>query len=203
GGHPGSGRGPAPPPAAGVQVTRGAMTRLSAALVLAGSLASGGCAASMAYRQGQSEAKKGKWDLAVARVTKALQHDPDNIGYKISLENARIQASRFHQEEGRKALAAEQLDKAAEELKIATDYDTSNKAAADDLADVKDRIQKREEEKRRLSDFETLKAKVQAGRPGVPVLSPRSTAPIRLHFPDTSLQKVLETLGKLAGVNVL
>src|SRR5262249_42110311 len=121
----------------------------------------------------------------------------------ISLENARIQASRFHQEEGRKALAAEQLDKAAEELKIATDYDTSNKAAADDLADVKDRIQKREEEKRRLSDFETLKAKVQAGRPGVPVPSPRSTAPIRLHFPDTSLQKVLETLGKLAGVNVL
>jgi general secretion pathway protein D len=44
---------------------------------------------------------------------------------------------------------------------------------------------------------------VQATRLGVPVLSPRSTAPIRLHFPNTSLQKVLETLGKLAGVNVL
>jgi len=48
-----------------------------------------------------------------------------------------------------------------------------------------------------------MKTRVQAARPGVPVLSPRSTAPIRLHFPDTSLQKVLETLGKLAGVNVL
>jgi general secretion pathway protein D len=48
-----------------------------------------------------------------------------------------------------------------------------------------------------------MRARVQASRPGVPVLSPRSTAPIKLHFPDTSLQKVLETLGKLAGVNVL
>ena len=184
-------------------MTRRAMGRGAAALVIAASLASGGCAARWAYRQGQTEAKKGNWDLAVARLTKALQKDPGNIGYKIALENARIQASRYHYDLSRKARAAADLDKAAEELKIATDYDPSNKAAADEMDDVKDRIQKREAEKHRLSDFESMKARVQAGRPGVPVLSPRSTAPIRLHFPDTSLQKVLETLGKLAGVNVL
>jgi len=173
------------------------------ALLVLASLASGGCAAKWAYRSGQSEAKKGNWDLAVARLTKALQKDPDNIGYKITLENARLQASRYHQDQARKALAADNLDKAAEELKIATDYDPSNKAAADEMSDVKDRLVKREAEKHRLSEFESMKARVQAARPGVPVLSPRSTAPIRLHFPDTSLQKVLETLGKLAGVNVL
>jgi general secretion pathway protein D len=171
-------------------------------LLLAG-LASSGCAAKWAYRSGQSEARKGNWDLAVARLTKALQKDPDNIGYKIALENARIQASRYHQDQARRALAASDLDKAAEELKIATDYDPSNKAAADELAGVRDRLLKRDAEKTRLTDFESMKARVQAARLGVPVLSPRSTAPIRLHFPDTSLQKVLETLGKLAGVNVL
>ncbi|HEY2944645.1 MAG TPA: cohesin domain-containing protein [Vicinamibacteria bacterium] len=171
-------------------------------LIVAG-LAASGCAAKWAYRQGQSEARKGNWDLAVARLTKALQKDPSNIGYKIALENARIQASRYHQDQARKALAADDLDKGAEELKIAADYDPSNKAAADELAGVKDRLLKRDQEKRRLSDFESMRARVQASRPGVPVLSPRSTAPIKLHFPDTSLQKVLETLGKLAGVNVL
>jgi general secretion pathway protein D len=172
-------------------------------LLLLASLASAGCAARMAYRSGQSEARKGNWDLAVARLTKALEKDPDNIGYKIALENARIQASRHHQDLARRALAASDLDKAAEEMKIATDYDPSNKAAADELAGIRDRLAKRDAEKTRLTDFEAMKARVQASRPGVPVLSPRSTAPIRLHFPDTSLQKVLETLGKLAGVNVL
>jgi len=184
-------------------MTRRAIGRGAVALVVVASLTSAGCAAKWAYRQGQSEAKKGNWDLAVARLTKALQKDRNNIGYKITLENARIQASRYHQDQARKALAADNVDKAAEELKIATDYDPSNKAAADELANVKDRLLKREAEKRRLSDFESMRARVQATRPGVPVLSPRSTAPIRLHFPDTSLQKVLETLGKLAGVNVL
>ena len=184
-------------------MTRRAMGRGAAALVIVASLASAGCAAKWAYRQGQSEAKKGNWDLAVARLTKALQKDPGNIGYKIALENARIQASRYHQEQGRKALIADNLDKAADELKMASDYDPGNKAAADELADVQDRLRKQQEEKQRLSEFETMKTRVQAARPGVPVLSPRSTAPIRLHFPDTSLQKVLETLGKLAGVNVL
>ena len=37
----------------------------------------------------------------------------------------------------------------------------------------------------------------------VPVLSPRSTAPIVLKFQDQSLQNVFEALGKVAGVNVL
>jgi len=159
-----------------------------------GSVAWSGCAAKWAHRQGQNEVKKGNWDLAVARLTKALQKDPGNIGYKIALESARIQASRYHQALGRKALVADELEKAAEELKIASNYDPSNKAAADELAAVQDRIRQREEEKRRLSGFESMKARVQAARPAMPVLSPRSTGPIKLHFANTSLQKVLETL---------
>jgi general secretion pathway protein D len=184
-------------------MTRRATGRGAVVLLILAGLASSGCAAKWAYRQGQGEARKGNWDLAVARLTKALRKDPENIGYKIALENARIQASRYHQEQGRKALVAENLEKAADELKMASDYDPGNKAAADELADVQDRLRKLQDEKQRLSEFETMKSRVQAARPGVPVLSPRSTAPIRLHFPDTPLQKVLETLGKLAGVNVL
>ena len=105
-------------------------------VVIGAGLASAGCAAKWAYRQGQNEAKKGNWDLAVARLTKALRKDPDNIGYKITLENARIQASRYHQDQARKALSAGDLDKASDELKIATDYDPSNKAAEDERKEL-------------------------------------------------------------------
>ena len=162
-----------------------------------------GCAAHWAYRAGQSESRKGNWDLAVARFTRALQKDPENIGYKIALENARIQASRQHYDVARRHLRAEELDKAAEELQIASNYDPANKSAADDLEIVKDRIRAREEEKRRLSDFDVIKARAQAAPPPVPVLSPQSAVPISIKFDNTSLQKILETMGRLAGVNVL
>ena len=54
-------------------------------LVLALLAATGsGCAGRLAYHQAQDEAKRGNWDLAVARLTRAVQKDPDNIGYKIA-----------------------------------------------------------------------------------------------------------------------
>jgi general secretion pathway protein D len=177
--------------------------RCALAWVAVLALLSTGCAARWSYRQGQREAKKGNWDVAVARLTRALQKDPDNIGYKIALDNARIQASRFHYKEARKHLAADDLDQAQTELDIAVKYDSSNKSASDDLAIVKLRIQKREEERKRLSEFDATKARVQAARLPVPVLSARSPVPITLKFTDTSLQKIFETLGKLAGVNIL
>lgn len=162
-----------------------------------------GCAASAAYRKGQSEARKGNWDMAVARLTKALAESPKNITYKIALENARIQASRQHFDTARKHAQAQDLDKAAEELQIAVNYDPANKSATDELAILRDRIRKRDEARQGRSDFDSLKARASAARVPVPVLSPRSQAPISLKFADQSLQKILESLGKLAGVNVI
>jgi len=162
-----------------------------------------GCAAKWAYREGQDQAKQGNWDLAVARFTRALQKDPDNIGYKIALENARTQASRQHYEAAKRHLMADQIDQAAQELQIASNYDPGNKAAADDLVNVQERIRAREAERRRMSDMDVLKARAQAAPPPLPVLSPQSTAPISIKFENASLQKILETMGRLAGVNVL
>jgi general secretion pathway protein D len=170
-------------------------------LVLA-AMAASGCAARLAYHQGQEEAKRGNWDQAVARLTRAAQKDPDNIGYKIALENARIQASRMHFDLARKHLQAADLEKAAEELDIASKYDPSNKSASDELALVRARIRNRDAELVEMSDFESKRQRA-AARPSVPVLSPRSLAPIALNYRDQSLQRLLETLGKLAGVNVL
>jgi general secretion pathway protein D len=172
-------------------------------VILALAVLASGCAAGNAYRRGQREARNGNWDMAVAKLTLALQKDPENIGYKMALENARVQASRFHYGEARKALAADELDRAADELDIATKYDAGNKSAVDDLSIVREKIQKREDQKRRLADFERMKEHAPTRVP-VPTLSPRSPVPITLRFGGgTKLQKVLDTLGKLAGVNIL
>jgi general secretion pathway protein D len=180
------------------------MGKVSAGIAMVAlAILSGSCAARSYYRQGQSEARKGNWDMAVARLSLAIQKEPKNIDFKIALENAKVQASRHHYEEARKAIAATDLDKAAEELEIATKYDIANKAASEDLRIVRDRIEKREEEKRRLQDYDAMKARAQAKPLPLPVLSPRSPVPITIKFTDASLEKVLDTLSKLSGVNIL
>ncbi len=167
-------------------------------------LAGAGCAARWAYRQGQDAGEKGEWDLAVARYTRALEKDPRNIGYKITLENARIQASRFHYDEAKKHLAANDFEKAAEELEIASKYDPANRSASDDLEIVRKRLRKQEEEQRERAEFDQMKARAQAAaRVPTPVLSPRSPVPITLTFRDGSLQKIFESLGRIVGVNIL
>jgi general secretion pathway protein D len=172
-------------------------------MVLVAAVVAAGCAAGNAYRQGKREAAAGNWDLAVARLTKALEKSPDNIKFRIALENARVQASRFHQGEARKHVSAEDLDRAAEELEIATRFDPSNESAAGDLVVVRDRIRKREEERAAREQLESVKARAEAVRVKIPVLSPRSSVPITLRFTETNLEKIFETLSKVSGVNIL
>jgi general secretion pathway protein D len=173
--------------------------RLLAVLLLLG--LGPGCAS--AYRQGRSEAEQGNWDLAVARFTKALQGDPNNIRTRLALENARVKASHLHYGEAKKHLAANELEAAADSLDIAVKYDPANRSAFDDLLIVRDRIRKREEERQHRAEFEAMKARAQAVRLPVAVLSPRSPVPVVIKYADASLEKILESLGKLAGVNIL
>jgi len=172
-------------------------------LVLLAGLFAGGCAAHRASSSGKKAAEKGDWDLAVARFTKALEKDSDNIPYRMALENARVMASRMHYQEARKALAEENLDRALEELEIAAKYDASNKLAADEIATTRAKIQARTDEAKRRASFDAMRARASALPIPIPVLSARSTAPIVLKFQDQSLQNVFEALGKVAGVNVL
>jgi general secretion pathway protein D len=160
-----------------------------------------GCAS--AYQQGVKAGKQGDWDVAVAKLTKAAAKDPDSIKVKIALESARVRASEAHYKEAKKQLAADSLDAAVQELEIASRFDPGNLAAAEDLRITKDRVRRREEEKRRLSEFDAMKTRAQAVRVPAPVLSPRSPVLVSMKYPDQSLQKIFEALGKLAGVNIV
>ncbi len=163
-------------------------------------LLSFGCAASNAYRGGQRFSEKGDWDMAVARFTKALSESPQNLKYKIALENAKIQASRAHTDKARKQLQAGNLEKAKEEYGIAVAFDPSNRAAADDMAVVQAQMDRIAAEKRQAKDM-AARRPADATLP-VPLLSPRSPVPIKLNMTER-LEKVYQTLGTLAGVNVV
>ncbi len=170
------------------------------AVVVAFAAFSVACAASSAYRGGQKFSEKGDWDMAVARFTKALTESPRNLKYKIALENARIQASRSHTDKARKHLQTGNLEKAKEEYGIAVGYDASNRAAADDMAVLQARIDKLAADKRQAKDL-AARRPADATLP-VPLLSARSPVPIKLNMTER-LDKIYQTLGTLAGVNVV
>jgi general secretion pathway protein D len=173
------------------------------ALVLLALMLGAGCAARWAFRQAEDAAERGEWDLAVARYTRALEKDPDNIGYKIALENARIQASRYHHDEAQKHISAKDLEKAVEELEIASNYDPSNRSIADDLILIREQIRQWERERQQREEYDEMKARAEATRVPVPVLSPRSPVPITMKFQDASLQKIFDSLARIVGVNIL
>jgi general secretion pathway protein D len=185
-----------------IQVWKNRQARgLLAAVVVALSLT--GCAASLAYRQGRDQARKGNWDAAVARLTKAVAHSPDNVRYRMALDDASAQAGRQHAETGRQLMAAGELDRAREEFEIANKFDPVNTAIAAALEDARGRIRRREDDARERLDKDAAVARARAGRFPAPELSPRSQKPISLRFNDASLKLVFETLGKVGGVNIL
>ena len=170
-------------------------------LAIAATLAIG--CASKTFRQGKSAAKKGDWDLAVARFTKAVEDDPEDIEKRMALRRARVEASRHHHGLAQRFLAADELEHALDELDIATKYDPANIAALDELRLVTERLRARDEERRQRSEIDELRDRARGRRVPLPFLSPRSQNPISLRFTDQSLQKVFEALAKLTGVNIL
>jgi len=171
--------------------------------VLAVVLLATGCAARHAYRQGNTEARKGNWDAAVARLTKAVSLSPDSVRYRLALDDARSMAARQHAETGRALLASGELDRSREEFEIAAKFDPVNTGIAAAVEDARARIGRREEEQRGAAERDTARTRARAGRFPLPVLSPSSQNPIGLKFNDDSLKKVLETLGKMSGLNIL
>lgn len=154
------------------------------------------CASSKDFEHGRDAAREGEWDEAIAYFDRALADDPENLEYRMALQRARLEASHAHQAEARKHRAAGALDAARAELALAVALDPSNRYLFEELAELRD-TSERTEGVRRLERGSPI-----LDRRGV--LDPASPEPLRLFFPEgTSVRKILESLAKLGGVNIL
>ncbi len=179
----------------GVQVLK----RRLVVLVVLTALVSG-CAAGRAYRRGQESARGGDWDAAVAYFTRALQENPDNAQYKISLERAMQSAARDHISRARELEAKDQLDGALIEYRKALEMDATNRLAESRAAELERTIRDRIESSRPRPPIEALRQ--QARTQSQPLLNPANKEPLRVTFNNSSLRDVLTTLGDMAGISV-
>ena len=158
-----------------------------------------GCAAGRAFRKGQEASRNGDWDIAVEEYTKAVQEDPDNAAYKITLERAMQTAAQEHISRARELESKDQLDMALIEYRRAVELDTTNRSAASKVIELEKTIRDRIEATRPKPPIEKLRE--QARALGQPVINLKEQLP-KLSFNNASLKGILDFIGTSAGINI-
>src|SRR3954466_7612519 len=119
------------------------MKRSVSLLLLLTLLASTGCAASRAFKQGQDAVRVADWDAAVAQFTKAVQADPDSAEYKVHLRRAQEEAARMHVEKARELEQKDQLDAALIEYRRSLDLVATDRITAAKVAELERKVRER------------------------------------------------------------
>ena len=125
---------------------------------LAGTLAlvvtTAGCVGARAYQQAQDEEQLGHYDLAVMQYAKALELDPLSSQYKAALARARVKASQFHFEKGKRYRQSGRFDLAVVELEQSVLLDPTNDYAATELKHAQEEKTRQVEEHNAVSKME-------------------------------------------------
>ena len=163
------------------------------------------------------EAKK-QWDPAMEAYEKALAEDPSDISYQMALEKARFQAAQGHVDTGMRIRATGQLGEAMLEFQRAYVINPGSAVASQEILRTQDMIER--ERKRVQQSGREAPPAVRALTPAeearretrerinrilpVPELKPLNPDAVKnLKINGQTVKVVFETIGKVAGVNIL
>jgi general secretion pathway protein D len=185
----------------------------TAALFLLVPLAS--CTTYNAYQQARRAELIKDWDSAVQQYEKALALDPSNTRFRISLQRAKLEASRVHFEKGKtlRVAASEAQNNerlrlsqlAAIELQLTVKLDPTNQYAGVELGKAISLAQDaaRANDKNSIDEVKR-RAKSNITKAQPPTLNPASDTPISLSFPhETPVKDIYRALGNAFGINIL
>jgi general secretion pathway protein D len=152
------------------------------------------------YKQGQAAETKDDLEAAYNDYNEAYQKNPKDERYKVSYERLRFPVASLHVKRGEKLRDQGDTTGAVTEFLRALEIDPSNELAEQDLRAARDKTNQappNQETPTPPSDQSRLQDI------GGPIqLKPLSTEPLTLHsVEDTKV--IYQTVGKLAGVNVL
>jgi len=161
-----------------------------------------GCSGYRSFREAEIAERHGDWDKAVLHYLELVDQYPGNISYKAGLLRSKIKASQGHFDRAKKLHQAGALQQARREYLQTLQLDPSNQYAQVEYEKVVESLAQADGGSGSLS-IDQLKAKTQTEAGGPPVLSPRSTEPISLNFPNkVSLRDIYRALGQAFGINI-
>ncbi|RPJ69017.1 MAG: tetratricopeptide repeat protein, partial [Acidobacteria bacterium] len=170
-----------------------------AAVVLAG------CAATTALNHGRQAEQRQDYDRAVAEYSKALRLDPDNANARLALQRAKLRASEYHLNRGKRYTTGGRLEEALVEYQIASELNPGSSEVDAALRETRNQLRARvavtaEGSKTRL---ETLIERTRDAPPAGLDLPQGLKLPASLTFREASSRDVFTALARFADVNVL
>jgi general secretion pathway protein D len=174
-----------------------------ALLLLAVSVAIAGESAKSLYNKGKDAEARQNYEQAYDFFKQAYDLKPTDLSYRASYERLRFLAGASHVHRGQLLRDAGQLDTALAEFQKAVDIDPSSSIAQQELKHTKDMIEaaKTPEPKASASASSGMQKRLDEAT-GPVELAAISNVPINLKITEDS-KVIYETVGKLAGVNVL
>lgn len=160
-------------------------------------------------KQGLAAEARKDYDRALDLFERALELDPRDPAYQLAEKRARFEAGEAHYTAGVKLRDAQKLDEALVEFQKSYLVDPSRQATAQAIKGVMAMIK---EKQKAPPGTEILTPAEHAKREadqrihslqGLPVLQPISAQIATLRINNQSARVLYETVGKLAGINVL
>ena len=161
--------------------------------------------------QGRKAEQLKQWDQALALYEQALAEDPGEISYTMAVRRMRFEAGQKHVEQGQRMRQDGNVEQALMEFQRAYAIDTTSSIAMQEIRRTKAILEREKTEKpkpgeRGMTPVEHERKAVEdrvATTLGAPELKPISRQPITLRMNNQPPRVVFETVGKLAGVNVI
>jgi general secretion pathway protein D len=158
----------------------------------------------------QAEVRK-EYDKALEYYQQALALDPKDAGYELSARRTRAEAGQAHVDAGKKLLKADDLEKAFAEFQKAFATDPGSMIALQNMQQTKELLDQKQKglvppgEKPLTSAEKAQKESLEmiASLQSVPELKPVTNQISLLKMNNQPLKVLYETVGKLAGINVL
>ncbi len=183
------------------------MACLLALLLLAGGLMAKNKAEKL-FKEGQAAEAKQDWDTALDFYLKALDEKPNDASYMIAMRRARFQAGEKHIKEGRKLREEGKLQEAMGEFQRALIADPSSAIVLQEIKRTQQMLQQAPQagENRGLTPVQ--KARLDTERRLDSILAPPELKPVLraigpLKMNNQPIKILYETIGKVAGINVL
>ncbi|MDQ6665362.1 MAG: hypothetical protein M3Z23_13330, partial [Acidobacteriota bacterium] len=174
--------------------------------------------------EGRAAEVRKEWDKALDFDEKALSEDPTDAAYQLETRRVRFESSNFHVKNGQKIRAQGKLTEALLEFQKAFETDPSLNVAEQEVQRTRVMIERERKkaaqpkspddgqaaagspEDRGLTPHQLAKKeendKFESMQP-VPELRPLNPQPMNLKMNNQKPKILFETVGKMAGINVL
>ena len=155
-----------------------------------------------------------QWDKALSFAEQALSEDPADIAYQLATTRLRYYTGQYHVDEGRRQRDQGKLDEALAEFQKAYGINPALAMAQEEIERTKRMIERernkpaseQKPEERGFTPAQVEKQREEkkfASMQALPELKPLNGAAINIRMNNQPPKVLFETVGKLAGINVL